>query len=141
MTDVYKRALLSLLSALTDEEAELGKRTQAVTKSIRDARSVLGMIPLSEEDILSHMLVTTAEVLGEHCTINDQEGFTLDLVDKHEESAGPFIAVTTNRDVAEAISILMEEASEDDDDSDYDDTDEDEPVTVNVKLPESNWEN
>lgn len=141
MTDIYKRALLSLLSSLTDEEAEFGKRTAAVTKAIRDARGVLNMIPISDEDILSHMLVTTAEVLGEHCKLNDQEGFTLDLVDKEEESAGPFIAVTTNRDVAEAISILMDEASEDDDEYGYDDTDEDEPVTVNMKLPDNNWEN
>ena len=139
MMEPIKRCLVDLLASLTNDDASGKTRTQAIHTAIRESRMLLGMPPLSEEDIQSHLLATCGEFLGDHCQAHDLDSFSLDLVDEQHEENGPFVLVSINKEMTGHLKDLLDEAESSFNDND--DTDEDDAVGVNVPAPGTNWEN
>jgi hypothetical protein len=137
MTDPFKRCLIDLLSSLSAEEERA--RTGMVLSAMREARQVLGMVPLSNEDMSSHLLVTSAEILADHCRQEGLDGCTLDLVDPETGESGPLVAVSIDAEVSEALRMLMD-ASQSDELGDFEEDDTEEEDTE-VTAPGNDWEN
>ena len=137
MMDPLKRCLVNLLSALTRDD-DVESRTTSLTNAIRESRKAIGLIPLSNEDVVAHLLTTSAEIMGDHAHAQGLHAFSMDLVDTKAEQKGPFIIVSLDEDMTAALNDLI--GDDDEMSLDGDDTDEDEAV-VNVVAPDKNWEN